>query len=309
MKIQWPQGKRFAFTVFDDTDLSSPGNFEAVYDCLSDLGFRTTKSVWPTSGSYRRPKDIQGSTCEDPDYLKYVLELQRRGFEIAFHNSFDLALPREEIRAALDQFKKLFGHDPRSMSNHASSEEGIYWGSARLSGLARLLYGLKQGLSRHHQGHLSGKPYFWGDLCRERVEYVRNFVYSDINTLNVCPQMPYHDPKRPYVSQWFASTEGPKIDTYLQALSDENQDRLEEQGGACIMYTHFAAGFQSDGKLNSEFRRLMTRLSQKNGWFVPVSELLDYIRKQRGEHVITSWEREMLQWKWLFHKFRVGGTS
>ena len=44
-KIVWPQGKKFAFTIFDDTDLSKPGNYEVVYDFLRDLGFKTTKSV------------------------------------------------------------------------------------------------------------------------------------------------------------------------------------------------------------------------------------------------------------------------
>jgi len=32
MHVTWPDGKAFAFTVFDDTDLAVPGNFERVYD-------------------------------------------------------------------------------------------------------------------------------------------------------------------------------------------------------------------------------------------------------------------------------------
>ena len=51
-------------------------------------------------------------------------------------------------------------------------------------------------------------------------------------------------------------------------LLDANQDRLAEERGMCIMYTHTGKGFVSDGKLDPEFRRLMTRLSKMNGWFV-----------------------------------------
>jgi len=47
IKIRWPEGKKFAFTVFDDTDLSTLGNVREIYSFLMDHGFRTTKSVWP----------------------------------------------------------------------------------------------------------------------------------------------------------------------------------------------------------------------------------------------------------------------
>ena len=43
--IPWPHGKRFAFTVFDDTDSATLENVSPVYALLRDLGFRTTKSV------------------------------------------------------------------------------------------------------------------------------------------------------------------------------------------------------------------------------------------------------------------------
>ena len=48
------------------------------------------------------------------------------------------------------------------------------------------------------RGHVEGDPLFWGDLCRDRVRYVRNFTFADVNTLASCPLMPYHDPKRPW---------------------------------------------------------------------------------------------------------------
>jgi len=56
------------------------------------------------------------------------------------------------------------------------------------------------------------------------------------------------------------------------------------------MYTHFGHGFVEDQRLNSRFADLMTRLSKRNGWFVPVSTLLDCVAAQREpyKHVIVN---------------------
>ncbi len=123
--------------------------------------------------------------------------------------------------------------------------------------------------------------------------------------------MPYFDEERPYVNNWFASSEGRDCHAFCQTISEANQNRLEEEGGACIMYTHFgAADFYEDGPLNSDFRRLMERLSRKDGWFVPVSTLLDHIQKDRGRHVISVGERNRLERRWLIHRvFETRGST
>ena len=113
----WPEGKRFAFTVFDDTDEATLGNVAPVYAFLEELGLRTTKSVWPARGA-REPL-IGGSTCDDPDYLDWVRGLAERGFEIAFHMATYHTSTREETVAALERFREVFGRYPRSMANHA----------------------------------------------------------------------------------------------------------------------------------------------------------------------------------------------
>ena len=74
------------------------------------------------------------------------------------------------------------------------------------------------------------------------------------------------------------------------------------------MYTHLACGFYSDGKINSRFKILMKRLSKKNGWFVPVSTLLDYLIKAKGAHNITEPEKIKLERKWLLNKLMFGGV-
>lgn len=312
MKIQWPEGKTFAFTIFDDTDLSRPGNFEEVYALLDHCGMRTTKSVWPLQGE--GDPTIGGATCKDPKYLETIHSLQRRGFEVGFHNTTFHGVQRNRIKEGLDSFRQLFGDYPVSMSNHADSSEAIYWGDARVSGFNRRIYNL---LTRNRNknsffGHIKGSEYYWGDLCHEHIRYVRNFITPDINTLKYCPWMPYHDPERPYVRYWFASSEGPKVNSFNDCITEQNQDRLEEEGGACIMYTHFACGFQDDSHrtaLNPRFKLLIQRLARKKGWYVPVSTLLDYILKQQGSHVLTPSERSQLERKWLCHKIWLGSTS
>ena len=146
------------------------------------------------------------------------------------------------------------------------------------------------------------------DFCKEYVSYVRNFVFSDINTLKCCPYMPYEDLTKPYVNSWFASSEGNNVKMFNKCISDENQDRLEIEGGACIMYTHFADGFYKNGRISEEFKRQMKRLSNKNGWFVPVSVLLEFLKKENKKHVISFKQRTELEWKWLFDKLVIGST-
>lgn len=305
-RIVWPDGKLFAWTVFDDTDLATLDNVRDVYAFLADCGLRTTKSVWIVDGDPARGAD-PGQTCADPRYVDWLLKLQRQGFEIGWHGATWHESARDEVIAALDRFAELFGHDPKTAANH-SPGEGIYWGDARLSGVHVPIYNLLTRFRerRRHRGHVPGDPFFWGDVCRQRIKYCRNFVFQDVNTLRACPMMPYHDPGRPFVNYWFASSDGKNGRRFKSCLREARQDQLEAEGGACIMYTHFATGFLVDGRIDAEFRRLVERLSRKNGWFVPAGELLDHLLAVRGHHDITRTERARLERKWLFEKLFIG---
>ena len=307
-RVAWPEGKAFAFTVFDDTDSQTLEKGRAVYSYLADLDFRTTKSVWMLAPT--EPTTDLGANCEDPAYLAFVKKLQSRGFEIGYHMASATTATRDVTIKALDAFRREFGHDPRAMANHYASHEDVYFGEARVSGLNRLAYNVltrfrNRGLYR---GHVTGDPLFWADICRERIRYVRSFTFAEINTLKVCPMMPYHDPDRPLVNAWFASSEGDRAESFLDRISEANQDRLEEEGGACVMYTHFGLGFVRDGQLLPRFRQLMERLRRKNGWFVPVTTLLDYLAAQAGPRVIKKTERAALERRWLRHKVWFGSA-
>jgi hypothetical protein len=303
-KIEWPNGKAFAFTIFDDPDLDTVENVTAIYSFLSDAGMRTTKAIWPLRGQ-GLPK-IGGATCEDEQYFEWILKLQKQGFEIALHNVTHHTSTREETARGIEAFNRLFGHYPHSMANHSGCQENIYWESARVSGMQRFIYNalnLKiNGKNPGSQGHIEGSPLFWGDLCTEKIKYVRNFVFEDINTLKACPVMPYHDSARPYVNFWFAASEGATVNAFNEMLTEKNQDRLVRENGACIMYTHFAKGFVENGNINHRFRGLLQRLVGLNGWFVPVRTLLDFLVQVKGRHIITPAERNSLERRWLWHK-------
>jgi hypothetical protein len=305
-RIAWPDGKSFAFTIFDDTDLATVQNVGPVYALLADLGFRTTKSVWPLEGS--GAARVAGTTCEDPEYLQWTLDLQAKGFEIGYHNATFHTSTRAQTIKGIERFNELYGHYPLSSATHTGCHEGIYWGADRLSGIARRVYRLLMRFRgyKSFRGHREGDSLFWGDVCRERLKYVRNFQFPDINTLAACPYMPYHDPVRPYVNQWFASSEGAEVSAFNRCLSEANQDRLASEGGACIMYTHLACGFYRDGRMDARFSELMGRLARMNGWFVPVTTLLDFILETRGPHLLTAQERRRLERRWLINKLKTG---
>jgi hypothetical protein len=305
--IPWPDSRRFAFTIFDDPDGQSLAVTRLVYSFLADLGFRTTIGVWPLD--IRREVNSGGETCANPDYRHFLQALQRKEFEIAFHNAAPHSSTRAEVIESLDLFRGYFGGDPTTMANHYNAD-AMYWGPARVGGWRRSAYNLATGGRKRKRffGHVDGHPSFWGDVCRDRIHYCRNFVGADINTLRMCPWMPYSDPLRPYVRHWYAGSEGAQAGAFLRTLQSQHQDRLEEEGGACIMYTHFAHGFVENGKLTAEFQRAMRRLAAKDGWFVPVSTLLDFLMKTNGPTVLDDKIRRRLETRWLWEKV-FHGTS
>ena len=54
------------------------------------------------------------------------------------------------------------------------------------------------------------------------------------------------------------------------------------EGGLCIVYTHFASGFVKDSGVHDEFKTKITKLASMDGWFAPASEILDYVISQKG---------------------------
>lgn len=298
---KFPDNKQFAFSIVDDTDLSTVVNISPVYRLLNELGMRTTKSVWPLASV--RDGRHGGSSLQDREYLGFILSLDKRGFEIALHNVRNHHSTREMICQGLEEFRTLIGYYPRVHTNHSRNRDNIYWGGARFNNL-RQPYRAVTFLGNNHifEGHNPSTPYFWGDLCHEKLDYVRNFVFREINLDHVNPTLPYHDPARPFVRYWFSSCEGADVTSFCQTICESNQDRLEVERGVCIMYTHFACGFVKEGAVDPRAEQLLRRLSRRNGWFVPVSILLDFLRNEEQARIIPTSELASMERRWAYDK-------
>src|SRR5262249_1229507 len=136
---RFPNNKNFAFSIFDDTDNSTVERIGPVYRLLRELGFRTTKSVWPLAGALGAR--FGGSTLQDRYYLRWIEDLSREGFEIGLHNVRSGSAPRETIERGFEEFRIRLGEYPRVHANHSDNCENIYWGSWRLSRpFSRLAY-------------------------------------------------------------------------------------------------------------------------------------------------------------------------
>ncbi len=301
--INWPDGKRFAFTITDDTDRSVLDRVRPVYDVLLEHGILPTKTVWPLAA--RGTPITGGDSLENDAYAHWVRQLAEAGVEIALHGTADESSTRDRVLEGFGRFRALLGSDPQMHINHDKQKDALYWQGGRFDRPLRWLYQAYRA-SRGDgasYGHVPASPYFWGDICQERIRYVRNFVWKDINTLNADPLMPYHDPARPYVRYWYSATRASGLKSFCQAISEANQDRLAAEGGACILYTHLGSTFFP---VSAEFVRLIKRLSALGGWFVPASTMLDWIGQQRG-FADTSQRRATyfsMQWRWMVEQLR-----
>ncbi len=299
----WPGGRRFAFSICDDTDGGTVANTRPVYDLLESLGFRTTRTVWvfppdPASG-------FGGESLADPAFRQWVVGLRDRGFGIALHGVRSGDSPREMVLEGLRRYEEVFGTPPTIHVNHAGNRDNVHWGDEWLPWWRRLIPRPKP--ARVFEGSTPGSPYFWGDICRERIRYVRGRTFRGIDTLACDPWMPARDTRFPWVRAWFSSSDAPDARRFESLLSEANQDRLEASGGCCIVYTHFASGFVgSDGTVRQRTRELLGRLSRRPGWFVPVEEILDHLGSG-GEGTLGPLQRMRMALTGLQDRWAHGG--
>jgi hypothetical protein len=300
-----PSGKRFAFTVLDDTDDATRENVQPVYALLQELGLRTTKTAWPLDCPEGSRNFFAAETLQDKAYLRFVHELVDGGFELAFHGATMESSRRERTLEGLEFLRSEFGCYPRLYCNHGQNRENLYWGPRRFStpGLRALSRVLMRSPGNDFEGDTEGSQFFWGDVCRDVIQYVRNFTFDRLNVLDVDPGMPYHVASASYVRYWFSTAEAPDVEAFNRVLSRQRIDELEADGGVCIISTHFGKGFVKDGRLNSVTEGLLRYLAGKPGWFVPVSDVLDRLLVGgRGRNVTR---REILRLEFRFVADRI----
>ena len=268
-RIVWPDGRDFAFTVVDDTDGATVENVKPVYDYLISHGIITTKTCWV----YPSRDDVYTGQClQDRDYLDFLLDLKRHGVELGFHNAGSGGFKRHETLKALEEYKELLGSYPTLHINHSNNIENLYWGAERFTPLVKFIYNLRRSEVKS-LGTDPESEYFWGDFSKEHFRFIRNRTFIETNTLKADPRLVYRETgKQKYSNYWFSSSDGMRLNSFLKLLTKDRIDRLIEEHGCCIVYTHFAYDFvDGDGNLNQDFKNTIDYISSKNGLFPSIN--------------------------------------
>lgn len=302
--MDWPNGMEFAFTIIDDTDGSTVDNTKPVYDYLFRQGIAATKTVWV----YSSRDGFPGDSLEDEEYRTFVQELQRKGFELASHGPGSGDFLREEYLESFKKFKEWTGMSPNIFINHAFNKGNLYWGAQRFSPPVAALFRLGRRLRNEppvpSQGEIPDNPFYWGDYAKVNLSYMRNLVFTGLDTLKSDPWMPYREHKKEGASNhWFSSSDGYDCSQFNRLLDPENVRGLARRKGCAIVYTHFGYGFVKDGVLDPVFQKRIDYLARQKGWFVPASILLDYLLNQKKEEKKLSRKRKfLLDCRWLWQR-------
>ena len=296
----YPGGARFAFTIIDDTDVATRENVEPLYNLFHRLGLGATKTVWPLACPEGSKNFETSETLEDSEYLDFVRDLIRKGFEVTWHGATMESSTRERTLRGFERFRELLGFYPEIHVNHALNRENLYWGPKRVD-LGVLQWAFTRASGRpldHFQGEVEDSKYWWGDLAQEHIRYARNLTFNDINTLRCNPSMPYRDPNRPLVPRWFSGTHAEGVDEFNALISSANQQRLQEEGGVCIASTHLGKGFVVERQVHPETQRRLEELAGRPGWFPSAGELLGWLESRQDNPDLPKWEWFRMQWAW-----------
>ena len=101
-----------------------------------------------------------------------------------------------------------------------------------------------------------------------------------------------------YCNYWFSSTFASNQWLFNKIVNKRSIDSLEREGGACILYTHLGY-YMTHGKIDPGFVCAIEELSKRTaGWYVPVSELLDYLKEKKQEEGVSDYIPTYFK-KWL----------
>ncbi len=307
-KLEYPSGAEFAFTILDDTDDTTLENGKPIYDFLREMGVRTTKTVWAfdTEPENQGPY-FAGETLSSAAYLKWVRELVESGFEMAFHNATMGSSLREDTVRALNYIESELNLTIRLHCNHGQNRENLYWGIDRYQSL--FLKTILRLYSKFHpypefEGDKSNSPYFWSDIADEKIAYIRAFAYQQLNGRKIVPGRPFLDLAKQKKTMFFNTADAPDVIAFNKLVNRKTLDRLCKDGGWAIVSTHLGKGFYRDNKIDSDFKKTMKYLAKLPCWFVPVSELLDFIKVENGSQQITYLERVLMEYSHILDRIK-----
>ena len=305
-KLKFPNNKKFAFTIVDDTDGATLEKNKPVYAFLYQNKLITTKTVWVYP-----PKDYRrGDSLQIKEYLKFIRNLKQKGYEIALHGVGSGNFSRQEILEGLEFFKNAIGEFPVTHINHSSTcLNNIYWGAKRyefpFDFVVRKLYPLYK---KEFYGEVEYSPYFWGDVHKRYIKYTRNHDLCELNLLKFDPNTPYLDKaKIKYSNFWFSSANAANPKIFNKVVTFDRIDRLERENGVAILYMHLARFVSKSGKIKNDFKEKIKYIAQKDGWFVPASTILDFLLAQKVKTnstlFLSKWSKFKLDFNSLLGRF------
>jgi hypothetical protein len=282
MILSWLPGTyETGMAITDDPDNGTFPAFKEIYDLLIRLRLPTTRAMWvfppagPT-GTPPLPIKFIAPVLADPECLQYCKALHREGFEICLHGASSGNNTREKTLAALEFLRREIA-PARTFICHSKNAENLYWDS-KCAPSPLLSWLVSKYVKNQCFGEVEGSNYFWGDVCRSSINYIRLFRTRQTNSLGFNPGMPYHDFRKPYVNFWFSASKG-----YLPKLCAAGEiDSLCKQQGAGIFYQYLHKYVSGDGTIDPQVRECLERIAgDRRVLFLPVSRLLDRLRQAR----------------------------
>lgn len=282
----FPAGHHFAFTIIHDADSAYSRRLGPLFDVFDELGFKITVSVfpfwadWAENGNIWRKWNEPGDDHSrffapravplvDEKERKFYIQLAARGHEVAMHTPSDTSSTREELIAAFEYFKQVFGRYPTVYTEHsvdtkrdAQANEGsktnsIYYNTDLLNSYGPWVWVDDDcGVPDRRHDHfydtlaLNGSPF--NALAAQRYGLTKGFVRS---------------------GKW-READG---DGFLAWYSEENIDSLEENRGLALVYMHLDGKWldSRNRKMRKPIKERLAFLASKKGWFVPAGTILD----------------------------------
>jgi hypothetical protein len=136
--------------------------------------------------------------------------------------------------------------------------------------IARLIVGPYE-----YSGADPTSPYYWSDICRKVISYVRLYRTRHFNVLRSNPSMPYHLPGKPDVRLWFSAS-GSR--SRLHGLDGRDLDELADEDGAFLLYGYSSNLVQEPDRnaLHQEVASALASIgAREDCWRTTVSSLLD----------------------------------
>lgn len=290
MNVSWlPDSYEAAIAITDDPDNSSMKTFQTMYDFLADINFVTSRAMWvykndePT-GTPSLDVKFTAPLLTDKECLDYCQMLSSKGFEICLHGASCGNNHRTRTIEAIQYLTDNIGHSPVFIC-HSKNADNLYWDAKTANSNIEKLF-LELYTKNKCFGDVADSDYFWGDICSEKIRFIRMFRTRRLNTLAFNPSMPYHDFTKPYVNFWFSATKG-HIPTLF---SDENIEQLCKEQGASILYQYLHKYVKND-QIDFDVKRALEKVAADKRLLIkPVSYILERLKQMQNVLVIKAGE-------------------